>query len=778
MESFDQYDRRQNSYGAIVEESDPRPGWRRFPKFLAVSAVIIGAGLCVAAMVHTLEDAGKKTAADDSARARSASSGTWSAMTHAPVTHDSPDAYSSPPPPPAKPTLHPAKKAAASAPAPAPAPVVVQLHDYLNSDDLAYFPDDVISSLNTSVDPCVDFYQYSCGGWAANSTIPSYQPAWAKQWDGVTKHVESLTIGLLEKDKGPAGRFFRSCMDMATIQKLGAAPLQPWLAKVAKVTDHDTLSQSLVEMAISDMNVFWSWWVDSDSEDASIYSFFLAQGGITMPDRDYYLKDTADMRLHRTRYKEMSQAILQLAGLSAKEAATDVANSLEVETAIAQAMTPRDQERNEHGKRYSLAQLAALCPAVDWEGWFAGIGLKGVGTKKVGYLVVKNADFLAQISKIMKTIGMEKIRSYMRFQIVYSYAPFLDLRFEDVLLKWNKNLYGITVLPPRRKKCYFSTTGAMDMPVSKLFVDAYFPEASRQAALKMLHEIRDVFNTTLQHKSWMDPVTRGKAVHKLGEMFMEVGHPTVWPPATFQTFEKYGGIHENRYFDNCVTTNLWDVRNTLAKMGGKVDKRKWGDSSATDVNSYYNRKVNGIFIPAGILQQPFYARDQPVARSYGSVGAICGHEMTHGFDDVGREYDGDGNRNGWWTAKVVSNFKARAQCISDLFSSYEMYGEHVNGKLTLGESIADSGGLKFAWEAFVKKHAPDDSEKRLFFVAMGQTWCEKTREKSAKASILTDEHPPNKFRVIGTLSQFPPFAEAYQCKPGAPMAPVKRCHLW
>jgi len=294
----------------------------------------------------------------------------------------------------------------------------------------------------------------------------------------------------------------------------------------------------------------------------------------------------------------------------------------------------------------------------------------------------------------------------------------------------------------------------------------------------MLGEIRVQFNKTLQQKGWMDEQTREKAIYKLGRMFLEVGHPTEWPASTFETYEQFGGIVEKSLFDNIVATNAYDVQRTLGRLGKPVDRRRWGSSSACDVNSFYSRKVNGIFIPAGILQQPFYSPKQQIARNYGSVGAICGHEMTHGFDDIGREYDAYGNRNGWWTKTVISNFQERAQCIENLFSSYQIHGAHVNGKLTLGEAIADSGGLKMAWEAFLAKEKPSQDEKRMFFLAMGQTWCSKEKAVSAKADLLSDQHPPSKFRVIGTLSQFAPFAETFQCAKGSKMNPESKCHLW
>ena len=280
--------------------------------------------VAVAVAVHVDEGgrSARKDAGDDASGAPSSWGPLSSVPEKGPLSSVSPAAEMAPPAPPTHAlTAHTKAKATPAAAARAGASrhanhgagaPALQIQDYLNSDDLAYFPDDIIAALNTSMDPCVDFYEYACGGWSNNATIPSYQPAWAKQWDGVTKHVESLTIGLLETDKGPAGRFFRSCMDMDTIQHLESTPLKPWLAKVEKITDHQTLSTSLIEMAISDMNVFWSWWVDSDSEDASIYSFFLAQGGISMPDRDYYLKNTPEMSLHRKRYSEMALAILQV----------------------------------------------------------------------------------------------------------------------------------------------------------------------------------------------------------------------------------------------------------------------------------------------------------------------------------------------------------------------------------------------------------------------------------------------------------------------------------
>ena len=640
----------------------------------------------------------------------------------------------------------------------------------------------MVPALNTSMDPCEDFYEFSCGGWANATEIPSWQSGWAKQWDGVTTHVENLAIDLLKKDDGPAGKFYRSCMDTDTIQALGAKPLKPWLEAVDKIVDHDTLMQALVQYGIADINVFFSWWVDADSVDSGIYSFFIAQGGTAMPDQSYYTTDSAEMAGHRAAYKKLIKELMVLSGLSDEDAAADADNVMDLETALAKAMTPRDQQRDEHGKRTTLVELQSMAPSIDWPLFFAGIGAPRVGVagpNSGGFLNVKNAGWIKKLDVILSTIGMDKIRSYMRWQAVYNYAPFLDFHFEHKLLAYNNEVYGISVLPPRWRKCFFSTSGAMAMRISKLFDDNAFPEESRKGAQEMLREVRDQFNKSLSTMPWMDDVTRDRAQGKLAHMFLEVGRPTTWPEAAFETFVEFGGIREGAYFDNCVATNAWLVKSTVGRTNTKVERRRWGSStSATDVNAFYSRKVNGVFIPAGILQDPFFSETQAKARNYGSVGAICGHEMTHGFDDVGREYDKNGMRNDWWTSEVVENYKVRAQCISDLMSSYEFWGGHVNGKLVLGESIADSGGLKFSWDAFVASQKPELKDKQTFFLALGQTWCSKERRKGARASLLTDPHPPNKFRVIGALSQFEPFAEAFSCPVGSPMNPEKKCSLW
>ena len=422
----------------------------------------------------------------------------------------------------------------------------------LTAAQLEALPPDVLPSLNATADPCDDFYEFACGGWIDKTTIPTWQSSWAKQWDGVTTAVEKHTIKALEGDKGAAGTFYRSCMDTATIQKLGRTPLEPWLEAVELIRDRPTLMQALARFAIADMNLFFSWWVDADSQDSSLNSFFIAQGGITMPDRSYYLDSTPQMarcvlspaprnppppaaprlwlsppglRRHRKAYTTMIVNVMTLAGRSAAQAAADAANVMEVETALASAMATNTEERDAHGSRASMAELAALVPSVDWQGWFAMIGTPDVGSKAGGFLIVKNREFLQKLDGIVKSVSLEKMRSYMRWQAAYNYAPYLSFPFEDELVRYNQDLYGISHLPPRWRKCFFSTGDSMDMVLSKLFVDNFFPEAARDDALHMLEEIRGRFKALLATKEWMDAGTRAKAVAKLERMFLEVGHP-------------------------------------------------------------------------------------------------------------------------------------------------------------------------------------------------------------------------------------------------------------
>jgi hypothetical protein len=314
--------------------------------------------------------------------------------------------------------------------------------------ELAQLPKDMRDALNASVDPCDNFYEFSCGGWDAATAIPDWQSSWAKQWDGVTTDVEKKAVKALEQDKGPAGQFYQSCMDVATVQKLGAAPLKPWLAKVELVQDHASLVQGLADFALADMTAFFGWWVDADSEDSTLNSFFVAQGGITMPDRSYYLDQGASMHRHRQAFSTMVVNILQLSGRSKAEAAADAANVLEIETALAKAMKPDDEERDEHGVRISVAGMRALMPTVDWNKFLKLIGTPEVGTRAGGFLVVKNQAYLRAVDALLKSTPFAKIRSYLRWQAVYSFAPYLSYLFEDELVTYNKDLYGISVLPP------------------------------------------------------------------------------------------------------------------------------------------------------------------------------------------------------------------------------------------------------------------------------------------------------------------------------------------
>lgn len=672
--------------------------------------------------------------------------------------------------------------------------------------------------MDNSIDPCEDFYTYACGKWDAAAKIPDDKTSWLRSWDIPAERIENEMKAAMEEDTGIVGTFYQSCMDEEAINKVGIGPLQPMLKKIDEVKDMKTLTNMLVWMGNRDNGALFGWSISPDSEHPETRAFYLSPGGMTLPDQSYYLNNDEDMKEHRSIEKNIIEKLLINAGVPEEQARKDALNCLAVETRTAEITMKREDARGAVGKRITREELKTIVPLFEWDAFFDGIGMQDVGLANGPQLIMRDDKFFERFDRILtnpnpnfaklsslvksdaawETAGLEYmpakadgvfddadaevIKSYLRYTIVSSYATYLPpQQFAEVLKPLFTDLYGIKERPARWKKCYHSTTSVMAGHVSQLYVEKFFPDKSRETALRMLEEIREEFKESLKSEAWMDDSTKPKAVEKLDAMIFEVGYPSEWPE-----WCELKGLKENTFFENYKKTEVCRAEKHKKKLYEKVKRREWQFAGSTDVNAYYSQKVNGLFIPAAVLDKPFFSPEFDSARNYGSIGAVLGHEMTHGFDDQGRKFDKTGKRSEWWDSKTVDNFKQKAQCISDQFGTYTIHGDKkVNGELTLGEDIADSGGLKMAHHAWQKAEmerrlgaAPSTKEEQLFFLAYAQTWCGVER-KQAEETELFDSHAPRKWRVMGTLSNSEGFHKAFQCPAGSVMnRGAQRCALW
>jgi len=697
------------------------------------------------------------------------------------------------------------KPASPKAPSPSESPKRV---------NTAALPASMLEAMDTSIDPCEDFYTYSCGKWDAAATIPDDKTSWLRSWDIPSERIETEMKLAMEEDKGIVGTFYQSCMNEVAIDKLGNEPLQPMLKKVEEVKDMKSLTNMLVWMGNRDNGALFGWGVSPDSENPESRAFYMSPGGMTLPDQSYYLENAPEMKEHRAIEKGIIEKLLVNAGVSEEQARKDALNCLAIETRTAEITMKREEARGAVGKRITRKQLKETVPLFHWDTFFEGIGMHDVGLEGGPQLIMRDDKFFDKFDNILtnpnpayaklsslvgsdaewevagldyepaeKADGVfdeadaEVIKSYLRYTLVSSYATYLaPTEFAEVLKPLFTDLYGIKERPVRWKKCYHSTNSVMAGHVSKLYVQKFFPDENRQTALRMLGEIRDQFKADLKDVPWMDDSTRPKAVQKLDDMVFEVGYPTEWPE-----WCEMDGLRTDSFMANYQKTEECRAAKQRKKLYEKVKRREWQYAGSTDVNAYYSQKVNGLFIPAAVLDKPFFSPDFDEARNYGSIGAVLGHEMTHGFDDQGRKFDNTGKRSEWWDTNTVDGFTKKAQCISDQFSGYTIHGDKkVSGELTLGEDIADSGGLKMAHHAWQKAAVRERSaeEERLFFLSFAQTWCGVERKK-AEETQLFDSHAPRRWRVMGTLSNSEGFQKAFQCPNGSVMnRGSDRCQLW
>ena len=645
-----------------------------------------------------------------------------------------------------------------------------------------------LSAIDTSADPCVDFYQYACGNWRKNNPIPSDQTRWGR-FNELAEHNNYLLYTELKSaadaPKTPLqkkyGDFFAACMDSDLANRLGAKPIQPILATIAGWNDRKKLA-NLMDVTENKyaLGYFFDFGSDQDQKDSSRQIGELDQAGLGLPDRDYYLNQDERSKKLRAEYIDHVTRMFTLIGDTPEQAADEARNVLAIETALAEGSMTRVDRRNPTNTYHvmTIAELQSLTPEFDWKVYF--------DAKKQGSLKTLNVvapDFFKAFNQQITSSSLEALRSYLRWHTVHRYATNLS----DAFVQENFRFYASTLagqkeLAPRWKRCTQSTDRALGEAVGQDWVARNFPPAAKDNMEKLVKALEVALDKDIQQLDWMSDATKAEAKKKLDAFRDKIGYPEKWRDYSSVKIER------NNPVGNAQQISAFNDRRSLAKIGKPVDEKEWIMTPPT-VNAYYNPAMNDINFPAGILQPPFYDFKIDPAVNFGGIGVVIGHEMTHGFDDQGSRYDPKGNVRSWWTDEDRKKFNERTDCEVKEYDGFEVApGQNLNGRLTLGENTADNGGLRIAYQALMSTLAEQNAsttEKidgytpaQRFFLSFGQVWCENTTEQAARLRAKTDPHSSGRWRVNGAVQNFDEFGKVFGCKVGQPMTPVNACRVW
>ncbi len=639
-------------------------------------------------------------------------------------------------------------------------------------------------ALDRKADPCDDFYQFACGGWMAKTEIPADKPLAMRSFVEIEDRNRDFlhaTFDKLAKDPGTdkvakqLGDYYASCMDEPAIEKAGLAPIARLRAAIDKVKDVKSLSQAITTLHAASLGVVFTMFPTQDSKDAKSMIAGIDQAGLGLPDRDYYLKDDEQNKKVRGSYQAYVEQMLTLLGKKPDVAKSEAAAIIALETEIAKVSKDKVERRDPKGmyNKIDKAGVAKAMPSLDWTTYWKTLGLD-----KVDGVDVSSPAFLEGVDKLLTSTKPETWRAYLTFHLASNSAAMLPKRFEEAQFKFIGGLTGQSEMEVRWKRCVDQTEGGLGDLVGQIFVKERFAGDSKTAAEGYVHAISDAMTENLRGLPWMDAQTKVKADEKRTAMSYQIGYPKKWKTYDFKVDRRTWGA-------NAIAARNLGHQRQMAKIGKPVDRDEWNFGPAI-VNAFYNPGLNTMFFPAGILQPPFYNVNHSVSVNLGAMGMVVGHELTHGFDDQGSQYDAAGNLTNWWQAATETKFKARTQCVIDQYGQYEVSGVKLNGANTVGENIADIGGIKLALTAYRKLRSPATdtvvadgfTEDQQFFLSFGQAWCAKARPDYEKLLATVDVHSPARWRVNGTVSATPEFAKVFRCKANAKLAPAKQCVVW
>jgi putative endopeptidase len=637
------------------------------------------------------------------------------------------------------------------------------------------------TSLDKSADPCIDFYQFACGGWLQANQIPPDRARWARFTEIDEKNNTAIRTLLEDDAKGlgndpvakKLGDFYASCMDTGAIEKAGTSSIKKLLDR-AKVSDARSWQAAVGELHKAGIDVAWSVGAAPDFKQSTTNITQLDSGGLGLPDRDYYftpeLKDKVDA--YRTHVARM----LELGGIAKAKTEAAANDVIAIETDLANATKTRTQARDPQDQYHPTdpAGLAKQAKSVDWKAYWKALGITPSATINVG-----SPKFFAAIDGIRTKFKPAQWTSYFTYHVLENAQFGLPKAFRDEAFALKKALTGQPEQAERYKLCIEATELGLGELLGQQYAAKYFPPSAKATAVGLVDAIVQAMGENINTLDWMSKQTQTIAQQKREKIVRMIGFPDKWRAYDFD-------IKRDDFGGNDLRAQAFEQRRQLVKSGKPVDRAEWL-MNTYDVNAYYNPNENNTALPAGILQAPFFGPDRGVAENLGGIGMVIGHELTHGFDDQGAQFDSDGNLKNWWQADDKAKFEAKGKCVADQYSTFEVLPKQfVNGRLTLGEDIADMGGVKLAFRAYRKVRegaakqiiADGFTEDQQFFLAVGQAWCSKDRPEETQRRLTVDPHAPPKFRVYGALRNLPEFAKAFSCAQGTPMHPANTCQVW